>query len=90
LRSTEPPEPLRLNLFNALLGGMFGTVAAHWIIDTLFVAASRSSAPPEEGLLRLPLAQPPPAAADCEAASETQPNRLDLAARDDPVDELRV
>jgi TPM domain len=90
LRSTEPPEPLRLDLFNALLGGMFGTVAAHWIIDTLFVAASRSSAPLEEGLLRLPLAQPPPAAADCEAAPETQPNRLDLAARDDPVDELRV
>ena len=41
LRAAEPPEPLRLNLFNALLGGMFGTVAGHWIIDTLFVAAPR-------------------------------------------------
>ncbi|HBI41691.1 MAG TPA: hypothetical protein DDY78_02405 [Planctomycetales bacterium] len=93
LRSAEPSEPLRLNLFNALLGGMFGTVAAHWIIDTLFVTASRSSASLEEGLLRLPVVQPPQTASDgetVEPAPETQPDRLDLAARDEPVDELRV
>ena len=70
----------RLNLFNALLGGMFGTAAAHWIIDTLFVAASRSSVPLEEGRLRLPLVQPPPAGSDGEAAPETQLDRLDLVA----------
>ena len=86
LRVAEPPEPLRLNLFNALLGGMFGTVAAHWIIDTLFVAASRSSALLDEGRLRLPLVQPAPAFAEAvQAEPETQPDRLDLAARDEIV-----
>jgi hypothetical protein len=83
LRAVEPPEPLRLNLFNALLGGMFGTAAAHWIIDTLFVAASRSSVPLEDGRLRLPLVQPLPAASDGEAAPVTQLDRLNLAARDE-------
>jgi hypothetical protein len=88
LRAVEPPEPLRLNLFNALLGGVFGTVAAHWIIDTLFVAASRSSAPLVEGSLRLPT-QPAPSAPEEQEAPETQPDRLDLAARDDLLDERK-
>jgi hypothetical protein len=84
LRAAEPPEPLRLNLFNALLGGMFGTVAAHWIIDTLFVAASRTSAPLEEGRLRLPSMQATPAVSEAvEPATVSQPDRLDLAARDE-------
>jgi hypothetical protein len=87
LRAAEPPEPLRLNLLNALRGGMFGTVAGHWIIDTLFVAASRSSVPLEQGQLRLPVVQPPSTVSDDEAAPESQPNRLDLAAHDEPVDE---
>jgi hypothetical protein len=64
---------------------MFGTVAAHWIIDTLYVAASLSAAPPEEGRVRLPLAQPPPTAPEEQEAPETQPVRLDLAARDEFV-----
>jgi len=93
LRAAESPEPRRLNLFNALLGGMFGTVAAHWIIDTLFVAASRSSPPMEEGRLRLPVVEPPQTTSERETAEPTpvtQLNRLDLAARDEPVDEQRV
>jgi hypothetical protein len=86
LRTAEPPEPLRLNLFNALLGGMFGTVAAHWIIDTLFVAASRSAAPLEEVRLRLPSMQTTPAVTEAvEPPPEAQPDRLDLAARDEPT-----
>ena len=90
LRAAEPPEPLRLNLLNALRGGMFGTVAGHWIIDTLFVAASRSSVPLEEGQLRLPLVQTIPTVAEAiEPAPEVQSNRLDLAAHDEPVDEQK-
>ncbi len=83
LRVGEPSEPLRLNLFNALLGGMFGTIAAHWIIDTLFVAASRSSLPQEETRVTLPSARTAPSFAEAvQPAPEMQGDRLDLAARD--------
>jgi hypothetical protein len=89
LRAAEPPEPPRLNLVNALRGGMFGTAAGHWIIDTLFVAASRSSAPLEEGQVRLPSVPPLPAEADGDAPLVTQRDRLDMAARDETAAPMR-
>ena len=46
-------EPGRLVLVGALLGGMFGTAAGHWIYDSLFVAASRSAAPLEPAMARI-------------------------------------
>jgi hypothetical protein len=85
LRAAEPAEPPRLNLVNAMRGGLFGTVAGHWIIDTLFVAASHSSAPLEEGQVRLPLTQPPPTAAEAPQSAAAQSDRLDLAAREEFV-----
>jgi hypothetical protein len=89
LCATQPPEPPRLNLVNAMRGGMFGTAAGHWIIDTLFVAASRSSAPVEEGQVRLPSVPPPPAEGDGDAPLATQQDRLDLAARDETAAPMR-
>ncbi len=87
LRTTEAPEPLRLNLFNALLGGMFGTVAAHWIIDTLFVAASRSVAPVDEAG-PIPVEAPPASTEGDDAEiAPTRAERLDLAARDGSPEE---
>ena len=87
LRAAGAAEPQRLDLFHALLGGMFGGAAGHWIYDTLFVAASREAAPPVE-------AQPapePPAAAPPEPQPEpaelTKAERLDLAAHDQLPDD---
>lgn len=71
-----PTEPGRLVLYGGLLGGMFGTVAGHWIYDSLFVAASRS-APPAAALT-----EPPPADAENAESAPSAGERLDLAARD--------
>ncbi len=79
--ATESP---RLALLSGLLGGEFGTVAGHWVIDTLFVAASRSSAPVVvERQVRQPTAPSSPAAT--EAPAPAQSDRLDLAAREEFV-----
>ena len=87
-----PPEPPRLGLFHALLGGMFGSVAGHWIYDSLFVAASHAAPPAEE----TPIPQSPPAAEaakeavqveDAEPPPPTKAERLDFAARDHPAEE---
>jgi hypothetical protein len=82
LAASEPPEPRRPGLFHALLGGMFGSAAGHWIYDTLFVAASAQSAPAAEAP---PPAPEPPAPAEAPpkpAGPATQAERLDLAAHD--------
>ena len=56
LRSADAAGPReRSGLFAALLGGMFGGAAGHWIYDTLFVVASRPKVPAEA-------AAPPPGA----------------------------
>ena len=86
LRLKAPPESGRPGLFAALLGGMFGGVASHWIYDTLFVAASRTDAP----------AVPAPAAEEKKGEAPAEPaepppmskeERLDLRARDHPTEE---
>jgi hypothetical protein len=47
LQTKTPPaesaDSRQLSLQNGMLGGMFGSVAGHWIYDTLFIAASGSS-----------------------------------------------
>jgi hypothetical protein len=93
LRTAAPPEPQRIGLFHALLGGMFGSVAASWIYDSLFVAASRAAAPAEEAP-PAPALQPaaaetaePPAPVDAEPGPTTTAERLDLAVHDHPAEE---
>jgi hypothetical protein len=86
LYAVDAPDPLRLNLFNASLGSRFGTAAAHWIVDALFVAASRSCAPPEQESFPLPAPAAPPAVD--ETAPGTRPDPLDLVVRDELAEEL--
>jgi hypothetical protein len=84
--ASGPPETRRPDLFAALLGSMFGSVSAHWVYDTLFVAASRAPAV-EEALPAVDEKQP---AAPVEAAAPrepTQSERLDLAASERPASE---
>ena len=86
------PEAQRPGLFAALLGGMFGSAAAHWIYDTLFIAASR--APGADATRLAAMAGPQPAVVEknesvqTEAAEPTTTNsdRLDLAVRDNPTE----
>ncbi len=90
LRLHAPSEPGRPGLFAALLGGMFGGVAAHWIYDTLFVAASRSGAPAEPAPEPRPAAEEKKDGVPVEAAEPpplSKDERLDLAARDHPTEE---
>ena len=73
-----PTEPGRLVLYGALLGGMFGTVAGHWIYDSLFVAASRSAA---SHRLRLAATEAAAGRSERHGTGPTAGERLDLAAR---------
>ncbi len=88
LRAGAPPEPRPAGLFAALLGGMFGGAAGHWIYDTLFVAASRSVVPAEPPAPEAPAAPKATAPAEAdEPPAPTKAERLDLAARDHPAEE---
>ena len=78
------PEPGRLILYGGLLGGMFGTVAGHWIYDSLFVVASRSAAPVVAAPIAAAAEAHPTEAGDAEP---TAGQRLDLAARDEALEE---
>ena len=80
-----PPETGRLVLYGGLLGGMFGTVAGHWIYDSLFVAASRSAVP-----VAASAPEPPPAEAGDAEPAPTAAERLDLAARDGAMEESKT
>ncbi len=80
-----PPEPGRLSLYGGLLGGMFGTVAGHWIYDSLFVAASRSAVP-----VAAAAPEPPPAEAGVAEPEPTPGERLDLAAHDETMEESKT
>jgi len=79
-----PPETGRLVLYGGLLGGMFGTVAGHWIYDSLFVVASCSA--PSIAPITAAAGPPSAEAGDTESAP-TAAGRLDLAARDETLEE---
>ncbi len=88
LRTGAPPEARSPALFAALLGGLFGSAAGHWIYDTLFVAASRSAAaaePPEQAAPAAPKEAGPVEAV--EPPAPTPAERLDLAAHDHSTEE---
>ena len=87
LRTAAPPEARSPALFAALLGGLFGSAAGHWIYDTLFVAASRSAVaePPAPVAPAAPKEAGPVEAA--EPPAPTPAERLDLAAHDHPIEE---
>jgi hypothetical protein len=82
LRTAAPPEARSPGLFAALLGGMFGGAASHWIYDTLFVASSRFVVVAEP-----PAPAAPPAPQEAVAVEPTKAERLDFAARDHPTEE---
>ena len=79
LPAADAPGPV---LRGARLGCQFGSPAAHWIYDTLFVAASASAARPAPAA-----ASPGPEAPAEDAPAPTKAERLDLAVRDEPAEE---